>query len=414
MLEQLHPLTLSFRKREVERAFAVHLLSRLRLQGRTAIIVGTFIYLLSGFLDTWLVPPEYQATVWALRLSALAYTSLVFLLTFHPLFERFNLFPLGSTGLAVSGSLVAIMYYLPLDATAYFYPCLILSTFYTYNFIGTRFIYALAIDVIIILAYNLVLGVVRGYPMPVLLTHDFFIISANLIGGGAGYLAEYQRRLLFIRESELDRERRHHLERSLHDRLTGLPNRELLEDRMAQLLAGGRRGSATHAGLFIDLDGFKPVNDRLGHDQGDIVLREMARRLVAAVRQTDTVSRLGGDEFFVLARDIDSPDRAARLADKLLASLAEPIADVPDAGRIGASIGIALFAGAEKGAATPARIIRAADQAMYKAKAGGKQRHAFAGGLKVVAGGSTRQASAAMLRAIADEGDEDGASKTAR
>ena len=378
IMAQLHPLTLSFRNPEVERAFAGHLLSRLRVQGRAAILVGTLIYLVSGFLDSWLVPPEHRVTVWVFRLSALAYAGLVLLLTFRPAFERFNQLPLGSTGLVVAGSLIGILYYLPLEATPYFYPCLILSTFYTYNFIGTRFIYALAIDIIVVLTYNLVFGLVLEYPMQVLLTHNFFIISANLMGGGAGYLAEYQRRQVFIREMELDGERRHHLQRSLHDRLTGLPNRELLEDRVAQLLARSRRAGATHAGLFIDLDGFKPVNDRLGHDRGDIVLREIARRMVATVRQTDTVARLGGDEFFVLIHDIDVPARAGLLADKLLAAIAEPIADMPEAGGIGASIGICLFSG---GASLPddaEQIIRAADQAMYQAKAAGKHRHVFA------------------------------------
>jgi len=378
IMAQLHPLTLSFRKPEVERAFASHLVPRLRVQGRAAIVFGTFVYLLSGFLDRLLVPPEYQILAWVFRLSALAYAWLVFALTFHPAFERFNRLPLGTTGLAVGLSVVAILYLQPPGATAYFYPSLILTTFYTYNFIGTRFVYALIIDIIVLLTYNLVFGVVLEYPLQVLLTHNFFIVSANLMGGAAGYLAEYQRRQVFIREMELDGERRHHLQRSLHDRLTGLPNRELLEDRIAQLLTRSRRDSATHAGLFIDLDGFKPVNDRLGHDRGDIVLREIARRMVATVRQTDTVSRLGGDEFFVLIHDIDVPARAGLLADKLLAAIAEPIADVPEAGGIGASIGVCLFSGGASSPDNAELIIRAADQAMYQAKAAGKRRHAFA------------------------------------
>ncbi|MGB4913041.1 MAG: diguanylate cyclase [Candidatus Dechloromonas phosphoritropha] len=378
MMTQLHPLTLSFRNPEVERAFAANLLSRLRVQGRAAILVGTLIYLMSGFLDSWLVPPEHQVAVWVFRLSALTYAGLVFLLTFRPAFERFNRLPLGSTGLVVAGSLIGILYFLPLEATPYFYPCLILSTFYTYNFIGTRFIYALVIDIVVVISYNLILGGLREFPVPMLLSHNFFIISANLIGGGAGYLAEYQRRQLFIREAELDQERQHHLERSLHDRLTGLPNRELLEDRIAQLLARARRDSATHAGLFIDLDGFKPINDQLGHDRGDNVLRLIARRLQAAVRQTDTVSRLGGDEFFVLAHDVDSPARAGQLAEKLLACIAEPFVELPEASGLGASIGICIFSGGARSSENPEQIIRAADQAMYEAKGGGKHRHAFA------------------------------------
>ncbi|MBL8420409.1 MAG: GGDEF domain-containing protein [Dechloromonas sp.] len=378
MLDLLNPLTLRFRDGDTERAFASQLVERLRVQGRTAILVGTLIYLISNLLDDWLVPVEHQTTAWVLRLSALGYVGLVFLLTFRPAFKRFNQLPLGSTGLVVSGSLIGILYHLPLEATQYFYPCLILSTVYTYNFIGTRFIYALVINIVVLICYNLILGGLRGFPAGMLVDHNFFIVSANLIGGCAGYLSEYQRRLLFVRETELDRERRHHLERSLHDRLTGLPNRELLEDRIAQLGARARREGATHVGLFVDLDGFKQINDRLGHDRGDSVLREVARRLQAAVRQTDTVSRLGGDEFFVLAHDIDSEDRAAQLAEKLLAAIDEPIADLPQAGRLGASIGICLFSREGQSPESPEQIIRAADQAMYQAKAAGKHCHAFA------------------------------------
>ena len=378
LMAQLHPLTLSFRNPEAERAFAGHLLSRLRVQGRAAILVGTLIYLISGFLDSWLVPPEHRVTVWVFRLSALAYAGLVFLLTFRPAFQRFNQLPLGSTGLVVAGSLIGILYYLPLEATPYFYPCLILSTFYTYNFIGTRFIYALVIDIVVVISYNLILGGLREFPVPMLLSHNFFIISANLIGGGAGYLAEYQRRQLFIRETELDQERQHHLERSLHDRLTGLPNRELLEDRIAQLLVRTRRDKACHVALFVDLDGFKEINDNFGHDHGDAVLCAVARRLVAAVRQTDTVSRLGGDEFFVLAHDVGSEVDAGHLAEKLLSAVVAPFPGLNGTARLGASIGICIFCGATHGDSGPDEIIREADRAMYVAKGGGKHCYAFA------------------------------------
>jgi diguanylate cyclase (GGDEF)-like protein len=255
---------------------------------------------------------------------------------------------------------------------------LVLSIFYTYNFIGTRFIYALIVGVVMVLAYALIFGLLRDFPVPVLMSHVFFIVSANLIGGGAGYLAEYQRRELFVRETELDLERKHHLDRSLHDRLTGLPNRELLEDRIAQLLARGRRDSGSHLGLYIDLDGFKAINDTLGHDRGDAVLCDAARRLVAAVRVTDTVSRLGGDEFFVLAHDVDSREGAVQLAEKLLECIEQPLAGLPVASSLSASIGICIFHGGVSGNDDPLEIIRQADRAMYQAKAGGKNRYAFA------------------------------------
>lgn len=378
MIERLHPLTLSFRDPETERAFAAHSLARLRLQGRAAILVGTFVYLLYGVLDAWLVPIEYQKTMWVIRLLVLTVPFAVFLLTFHPAFARFNHFPLALTGLAAAYGLIAILWHLPLAATFYFYPGLVLSTFYTYNFIGTRFIYALIIDIIVLLTYGVVFGLLRDFPGPVLLSHGFFIVSANLIGGGAGYLAEYQQRQLFVRETELDLERKHHLERSLHDRLTGLPNRELLEDRITQLVARARRDSGCHAGLYIDLDGFKVINDTLGHDQGDAVLCAVARRLVAAVRQTDTVSRLGGDEFFVLAHDVDTQAAAVLLAEKLLECISEPLHGLADSNRLGASIGLCTFCGGSREHSEPEEIIRRADRAMYRAKASGKNCHAWA------------------------------------
>ena len=378
MMERLHPLTLSFRDSESERAFACHSLARLRLQGRAAILVGTVVYMMYGLLDRWLVPVEQQGLVWVIRLLALSIPAAVFVLTYRPLFARFNQLPLALTGLAAAYGLLAILWFLPLEAISYFYPGLILSTFYTYNFIGTRFIYALVVDIVVLLTYGLVFGYLREFPTHMLFSHIFFISAANLIGGGAGYLAEFQRRQLFVRETELDLERQHHLDRSLHDRLTGLPNRELLEDRIAQLMSRARRDGAYHAGLYIDLDGFKEINDTLGHDQGDAVLCDVARRLVATVRQTDTVSRLGGDEFFVLAHDVDTGEGAAHLAEKLLTSLKQPLAGLPVVSSHSASIGVCVFHGGGKSSDDPQEIIRHADRAMYRAKAGGKNRYAFA------------------------------------
>jgi diguanylate cyclase (GGDEF)-like protein len=370
----MHPLTLSFHDPETERAFLRQLLPRLRLQGRAAIVVGVFVYFVYGALDHLFVPPDQLGLVWVIRMVALMVPLIVLVLTFTSVFERANQFPLALVGLSAALGLIAMLWHLPVDSSTYYYPGMMLATFYTYNLIGARFIQALVINVFVLLLYNLLFGYVRAFPDPILLSENFFMISANLIGGAAGYLVEYQRRQLFLRELQLDQERRLHLQRSLHDRLTGLPNRDLLDDRMRQALALARRDSERHAGFFVDLDGFKNVNDLLGHEVGDVVLREMARRLVAATRETDTISRLGGDEFFLLVQDIGSCDAAAHLAEKLIGIVEQPIAGLPNAPAISASIGICLFPqmGLES---TPEAIIRCADQAMYRAKAGGKRRY---------------------------------------
>ena len=375
-MTQMHLLTLSFHDSATERAFVRHLVPRLRLQGRAAIVVGCIVYFSYAALEHLFMPPEQVGQLWAIRLVVLLVPAAVLALTFSAWFEQANQLPLALVGLAAALGLIAILWHLPFTNSAYYYPGLMLATFYTYNLIGARFIQALIVNILVLLLYNLLFGYLRQYPAAMLVSQNFFIISANLIGGAAGYLAEYHRRQLFLRELELDEERQIHLERSLHDRLTGLPNRDLLDDRINQALALARRDSACHAGFFVDLDGFKEVNDQLGHDCGDIALREVARRLVASTRETDTVSRLGGDEYFLLVQDIGSCDGAAYLAEKLIALIEQPIPGLPNGQRLSASIGICLFP-REGGPKTPDAIIRCADLAMYQAKAEGKRRFCF-------------------------------------
>lgn len=361
---------------DMERAFIRHLLPRLREQGRAAILVGIIVYFLYGALDHLFVPTHQLGLVWIIRLVALVVPLVTLALTYSPWFERSNQFPLSLVGLAAGLGLIAMLWHLPLESSAYYYPGLMLATFYTYNLLGCRFIQALAVNLLVLVLYNILFGYVRQFPEPVLLSQNFFMVSANLIGGAAGYLVEFQRRKLFLRERQLDDERRMHLERSLHDRLTGLPNRDLLDDRINQALAMARRDLARHAAFFVDLDGFKGVNDRYGHDHGDIVLREIARRLAGAMRETDTISRLGGDEFFLLVQDIGSCDSAAHLASKLITLVEEPIPGLPRGQMLSASVGICLFP--RPGLTTPDAIIRCADLAMYQAKTAGKRQFCFA------------------------------------
>ena len=160
----------------------------------------------------------------------------------------------------------------------------------------------------------------------------------------------------------------------LHDTLTKLPNRLLLEDRLQQAVEECRRGEGHCAVLFVDLDRFKTLNDSLGHFAGDTVLRAVAERLRAAVRQEDTVCRLGGDEFVILLKHISEPVGAADAARKIIAELAKPI--VLDEHRlcIGSSVGIAVYP--LHGDSAP-RLIANADAAMYHVKKAGGSSLAF-------------------------------------
>jgi len=162
--------------------------------------------------------------------------------------------------------------------------------------------------------------------------------------------------------------------RAHHDALTGLPNRVLLSERLQQELAHARRADSQLALLFLDLDRFKSVNDILGHDGGDQLLREAAERLGACVRECDTVARLGGDEFVVLLTDLSSPQQAAKLAGQVLSKLSQPFQIANNECFVGASIGIAVF---PADGAMAEELLKHADMAMYRAKAAGRGRFVF-------------------------------------
>ncbi len=177
---------------------------------------------------------------------------------------------------------------------------------------------------------------------------------------------------------------------AFYDELTKLANRRLLDDRMSQALAANRRSRCHSALLFIDLDNFKPLNDAYGHDAGDLLLVEVAKRLKSCVREVDTVSRIGGDEFVVLVTVLERDQLLARqhalaIAEKIRLSLAETYEISVRKGKQAAStiqhqctvsIGVVVFSGIEK---TQDDILNEADAAMYEAKHAGRNAIRYSG-----------------------------------
>lgn len=157
-----------------------------------------------------------------------------------------------------------------------------------------------------------------------------------------------------------------------YDVLTGLPNRALFADRFNQAIMHSNRNQKLLAICFIDLDNFKPVNDNFGHKTGDMLLIEVANRLLESVRGEDTVSRLGGDEFALLLNDIDSEKECMRMLDRILHKLEMPFVINDHSHYISASIGATLYPHDNEDVDT---LLRHADQAMYHAKLAGKQRY---------------------------------------
>ena len=195
----------------------------------------------------------------------------------------------------------------------------------------------------------------RANPVLWSMIHGAFVLAASVASLVAWRFVEHQ---------------------SLHDPLTDLPNRALFGDRLARAVARAARYGSAVAVLFVDLDDFKSVNDRLGHDAGDEVLRTVGDRLRAGVRRGDTVARLGGDEFAVLLENLADADEPARSADRVAARLTEPLE--LEAGRvaIAASIGVSVN---RAGTVSDGELLRDADHAMYRAKRDERRRHALFG-----------------------------------
>jgi len=171
------------------------------------------------------------------------------------------------------------------------------------------------------------------------------------------------------------KEQQHALEMMAHyDMLTQLPNRTLFADRFQQAIAHSIRQHSLLGVIFLDLDGFKPINDNYGHEIGDQVLIEVAQRIKASIRLDDTASRLGGDEFAILLNDISSVEHCERLVSRLLRTIQLPYRIDGDIIQLGASMGVTLYPLDQSDADT---LLRHADQAMYQSKQTGRNRYSI-------------------------------------
>ena len=193
-------------------------------------------------------------------------------------------------------------------------------------------------------------------------------LTVTAVKDDEGDTTHYVGTMIDITARKAIEERIHHM--AHYDVLTDLPNRALLTDRLHQAIAQTRREKSKLALIFLDLDNFKPVNDSLGHDIGDLLLKEVARRLHHCVkRETDTLSRIGGDEFVIILSQIEKDQDAAIVADKIVQALTEPFNIEQHTIHISCSIGIAInpLHGADVNT-----LMRVADNAMYEAKRAGR------------------------------------------
>lgn len=190
------------------------------------------------------------------------------------------------------------------------------------------------------------------------------------------FAVDFARQAALMLQEEEQRKAEHKIWRLAHmDLLTGLPNRATFMDRLGIVLAYAQRRNRSFAVLYLDLDGFKEINDAMGHDAGDRVLKQVGERLRSCIRGEDTVARMGGDEFLFLLPDAADAKACAHVAEKILQVISQPISIEEGTFRIGASIGIAVY---PKNGTDAESLIHHADEAMYQAKRSGRNRYCFA------------------------------------
>jgi len=194
-------------------------------------------------------------------------------------------------------------------------------------------------------------------------------VDSNLLARSLRYAIERQRMISQLRKA---RELERHM--ANHDALTGLPNRQLFYDRLGQAMGHSRREGESVAVLFLDLDDFKLLNDSLGHDVGDRLLKTVAERVQACIRESDTAARLGGDEFTFILYGVEPLEFPSAVAQKILDAVAEPVAFEDHQLFVTGSIGISVFPADGDDIET---IVRNADMAMYRAKAAGHHSYQF-------------------------------------
>ncbi len=193
-------------------------------------------------------------------------------------------------------------------------------------------------------------------------------LTITAVKDADGIVTHYVGTMIDITARKAIEDRVHHL--AHYDVLTDLPNRALLSDRLHQALAQVKRDKAKLALIFLDLDYFKPVNDQLGHEIGDLLLKQVALRLQHCVkRETDTLSRVGGDEFVIILSHIESDQDAAMMADEIILSLTQPFEIEENTISISCSVGIGIYPIHGKDVTT---LMRVADNAMYQAKRAGR------------------------------------------
>ncbi|MDR9827655.1 GGDEF domain-containing protein [Vibrio sp. FNV 38] len=366
-----------------------HYLASYRTRGaRELCILGGVLYLVFGIIDIWGVPSAlYQ--VWLIRTVVASTFLVVFCLTYKPFFLRqYTWIILGLV--IMSGGGIEMMIYLTTYgeyARFNYYAGLLLVVFATYIWVYLPFWLLLVASTTLFVGYLSIsilhLNMLQGDTWSILLSNCFFFIGANLIGA-FGYIHRSQtmkenflhRQNLISDLEKTEQKAQAQKYRAEQDSLTGLPNRAKFYQQLDKKIEQASTPATMVAVLYLDLDGFKQINDSMGHNIGDQVLCIASRRIKRCIRSKDLLARIGGDEFVcILTLEANQLDIVSKIAQKMIHSLERKIAKPEVTLPLSASIGIAFYPQHAHGSKA---LTDVADAQMYVAKKAGKGQYSIA------------------------------------
>ncbi len=360
-----------FRNVGLEKEFNTFNLPFLKQEVRAGAVVAFLACVLVSLMEPLNTPSTAWVSIFITATVGISSLILVYKTTFLQVFEKYHQL-IVMTGVIV-GMLAICMKikFYPDYSISHYLPLLMLITIWMFSISGLSFTYSIICGQVFYLFVYLTFLIGGDISRADFVASIYYMLVSYFLGAVLSFNKEIQSRQIFLAHKELEQEEQRHRYKSLHDLLTQLPNRELLEDRLQQAISLSARSQIKCAGLFIDLDKFKTINYQYGHLLGDLYLKEVASRLQDITRDADTLARIGGDEFFLLMLDIKNEETALALSRKIQENLSEYfiLADKIKLKGLGASVGICMFPYVN---CAPHDIINRADKAMYHVKQLGK------------------------------------------
>ena len=310
-------LLVRFRNTALEKEFSAYSLPTLQKQVRAGSIVAGLSWLLVAFMEPINTPQSAWPSILIALIAGIGSLASVYWATSLKIFKTHHQLIVMTGVIAIMLAICVKIKLYPDFSITHYFPVLMIITMWMFSISGLSFIYGIVCGQVFYLFVYLTFLIGENVTSVDFITYIYYMLVSYFMGAVISYHKDVQSRKIFLAHKELQQEKLHHQHKSIHDPLTKLPNRELLEDRLAQAINFASRTGVVGAGLFIDLDNFKSINDEYGHLIGDLYLKQVANRLKDITHAADSIARIGGDEFFILVLDIKNEEAALSLTKKI-------------------------------------------------------------------------------------------------